>query len=405
VSDQERRIVLAVVANGSYGRNVVQGVREYAERFAPQWRFHYEGSSNHPDVYHRLRLGLKEWHAHGVIGQLLHGKTPELVRLSGVPAVNVSTFRATELPSVSVDDRLVAEEAVHHLADLGARRFAFAGRSECLYATRRLEAFVRTLAAAGQPCLVFQPDSRRPLTWLQEYRQLLAWLRKAPRPLAVLACDNSLGCDILQACQALGVRVPEEVAVLAGDDDDTVCALSVPPLSSVVMPSRMIGYRAAELLDRLMAGAPPPGAPVLVPPCGVEARRSTDVTAVHDPYTAAALRFIRQNANRPISVGDVLAAAPQSRRALERRFIELVGRSPRQEIRRARLERAKALLAGTDVKIEAVAADSGFRRYALFARAFRGATGLTPSAYRAQYRPQGARPDAKTGGAEIARPL
>jgi LacI family transcriptional regulator len=90
---------------------------------------------------------------------------------------------------------------------------------------------------------------------------------------------------------------------------------------------------------------------------------------------------------------------------LERRFLELLGRSPKQEIRRARLERAKALLAGTDVKIEGVAADSGFRCYARFARAFRGATGLTPSAYRAQYRPQGARPDAKTGGAENVRPL
>jgi len=381
-----RRIVLAVLTSGSYGREVVQGVQDYASRFARHWQFHFEGACNHPEVFHRVRLAVTEWHAHGMLGQLLQGRMPVIVRQSGLPVVNVSTSKATAMPSVLVDDALVGQMAARYLQNLGVRRFAFAGRAGRIYSSQRAEAFRSVLSADGIPCLFFQPNPTRHLTWLHEYRQLMAWLRKLPRPIGILACDDPRGGDVLQACHALGLRVPEDVAVLGIDNDETTCMLSVPSLSSVIVPSRMIGFRAAELLARLMDGAPSPVQPIRLPPAGVATRLSTDVSAVEDPDAAAALRFIHQQVGRPISVRDVLAAVPQSRKTLERRFTDLLGRTPKQEIRRVQIERAQALLAQTDLKIQAVAAQTGFRRYALFVKHFHAQMGLSPSVYRAQNR-------------------
>ena len=381
-----RRIVLAVLTNGSHGREVVQGVQDYASRFARHWQFHFEGACNHPDVFPRLRLAVNEWHAHGIIGQLLFGRLPALVRQSGLPAVNVSTSIPTSMPSVLVDNTVLGQMAARHLRDLGVRNFAFAGRAGMAYSVERAASFRAALAAEKQPCLIFQPESRRASTWLQEYRQLVAWIRKVPRPIGIFVCDDRRGCDILQACQILGLRVPEEVSVLGADNDETACLLSMPALSSIIPPSRMIGFRAAELLARLMNGAPAPDRPILLPPTVIATRLSSDVAAVEDPDAAAALRFIHKQVDKPISVRDVLAAAPQSRKALERRFMLLLGRTPKQEIRRVQIERAKLLLSQTDLKIQAVAAQTGFRRYALFVKHFHASTGFSPSAYRARNR-------------------
>jgi LacI family transcriptional regulator len=161
--------------------------------------------------------------------------------------------------------------------------------------------------------------------------------------------------------------------------------MCVPPLSSVIIPAHAIGYRAAELLDRLLRGAAPVASPLSIAPGGIASRQSTDVVAVDDRNTADALRYIHAQAHRPITVRDVLKAAPQSRRLLELRFRQVLGRTPKEEIHRVHLERAKSLLAQTDLKIENLAAESGFRHYSFFVRRFRAYTGMTPTAFRNQF--------------------
>jgi hypothetical protein len=96
----------------------------------------------------------------------------------------------------------------------------------------------------------------------------------------------------------LGLRVPDEVAILGVDDDEFECKLSHPPLSSVKNPGVQIGYEAAALLDRLMAGEKPEQVRVFLPPLYVAARRSTETTALADPDVAMALIFIREHLSR-----------------------------------------------------------------------------------------------------------
>ena len=180
--------------------------------------------------------------------------------------------------------------------------------------------------------------------------------------------------------------MPEEVAVVGADDDAELCELSDPPLSSVTFNPERVGYEAAGLLDRLMARRGGAGKPFLVPPLGVSTRQSSDILAIDDADVAKAIHYIRRHAFEGITVEDVLAEVPLSRRALEHRFRRRLGRTPKQEIRRLRLERAKSLLASTELPLARISDRLGFHQPAYLSAVFRKETGLTPAAYRKRLR-------------------
>jgi LacI family transcriptional regulator len=179
----------------------------------------------------------------------------------------------------------------------------------------------------------------------------------------------------------LNLAVPEEVAILGRGDDRVICETVHPTLSSIDLDARRIGYEAAAMLDRWMGGKPPKEL-VSVPPSHVVVRQSTDLVAINDADVAKAVRFIREWACRGIDVARVAEEVGLSRRAVERRFLEHLGRAPKAEIMRVRIERAKMLLAQTDHSGEAIARKCGFASLIYFTRAFRREVGMTTRAYR-----------------------
>jgi len=206
------------------------------------------------------------------------------------------------------------------------------------------------------------------------------------RPVGIFTPDAHSGRRLSEICQSLGVGVPDEVAIIAGDTDELMCGVSTPPLSSVLLAAQRHGYEAAALLDRLMKGRRVPRKSILIKPLGVIARQSTDVLAIDDQEVVAAIRFIRAHAAGGIQVSDVLREVPTSRRSLELGFREHLGRSPGEEIRRVRLEKARDLLGRSDMSIKQVAAASGFPGATRLGVAFRKRFGLTPLAFRKQSR-------------------
>jgi LacI family transcriptional regulator len=187
------------------------------------------------------------------------------------------------------------------------------------------------------------------------------------------------------------VSVPDELAVLGVDNDELLCDLADPPLSSVIPDTRRTGYEAARLLEAMMAGERVPPVAHLVSPLGVATRQSTDVLATDDGDLSAAVRFIREHATEGIRVEDVLRAVPLSRRALEARFKQQLGRTPHQEVLRLRIERVKELLAETDLSLTAIAHRTGYAHVEYLSVAFKRETGVPPSVYRAQVRQPGRR--------------
>jgi LacI family transcriptional regulator len=291
-------------------------------------------------------------------------------------------------PRVVTDSAAMTRLALEHLWERGLRHFGYCGDDRFRWSRLRADYFAAQVRAAGGRLACFAAPGRRAGRAGEESdaAALAAWLRRLPKPVGVLACYDVRGQQVLEACQEEGLAVPEDVAVIGVHNDDLLCDLCDPPLSSVMPDARRAGYEAAELLERTMRGEPVAVATRLIEPVGVAARQSTDVVAVTDVRVAAAVRFIREHVERGIDVSDVLRAVPMSRTLLERRFKQLLGHTPHEHIQRVRLERVKALLATTELAVGAIAERVGIEHAEYLSVAFRRATGLTPRAYRLRHR-------------------
>jgi len=292
--------------------------------------------------------------------------------------VDVSAARLLpNLPWVETDDVAIARAAADHLLARGLRNFGYCGDDRFNWSRWRREAFHRYLTEAGVAC---SDGPSRGMTGLAE------WVRALPKPAGVFACYDIRGREVLDACRLAEVEVPHQVAVIGVDDDELLCELSDPPLSSVIPDTRRTGWVAAELLSEWMAGHRPSPTAHRIPPLGVTTRRSTDMLAVEDPELAVALRFICERACQGITVHDVLGQVALSRRVLESRFQQVLGRSPHAEILRAQLERAKQLLMIRHLTLTAVAHQTGFRNGEYLGTVFKREFGLTPGQYRKLHR-------------------
>jgi LacI family transcriptional regulator len=203
-----------------------------------------------------------------------------------------------------------------------------------------------------------------------------------PKPIGLFACSDEQGRRVLEACQAANVHVPDDVALVAVDNDEILCDLCNPPMSSIALNTQKAGFEAAIELDRMMTGKKPKRQEIIVEPLRVVERQSSEVLAIEDRDVAMALRFIREHAADPIRVADVLNEVPMSRRAMESRFRTVLGRSPNAEIVRTHVERAKMLLTTTSMGISWVAVNSGFATPDYMTYVFQRATGMKPLQFR-----------------------
>jgi LacI family transcriptional regulator len=290
---------------------------------------------------------------------------------------------------VRLDPVALGRAAAEHLLALPGRRYAYVGDPTTPAGRGSREGFVDRLRRAGRGCEVApagafdRPYQAGPAA----DRAAAAWAATLPCPAAVFAAHDALAHRLAEACTTAGLRVPEDVAVLGCLNDEFLCTASQPPLSSVAGPLPAVGFEAARVLDRMMNGSPPPARPVEFPPIGVVTRQSTDPTAVADPGVSAALRFIRDHAADRIGVDQIAAAAGLSRSTLERRFRAALGRGPLAELLRHRLDRARHLLAETDLAVKQVARAAGFHDTRHLSATFRQKTDTSPSAFRARFRP------------------
>jgi LacI family transcriptional regulator len=331
---------------------------------------------------------LLEWSPDGVLGHVFSAEAAALVEQLSVPVVETAfDFAELNVPRVGLDDRAIGVMAAEYFLDLGFTRFVYLGEASRANASRRWEGFESRLHEAGQqalrvPCVLDWgwQDTLRPIT-----KEARRWVLDLPHPCAVFVATDALALRLLEVARSVGLRVPEDLAVLGVGNIDLICDLAYPPLSSIRTAAEAAGYEAARVLDTMMQGEPPPQARIEFPPLGVVTRRSTDILAVNDPDLARALRFIRENAVRAITVDEVVAAACISRSTLERRFRLVLDRSPLDEINRVRVERARQLLVETDWPMTQVAKESGFHDGRNLSEVFHARTGDTPSAYRRRY--------------------
>jgi LacI family transcriptional regulator len=302
--------------------------------------------------------------------------------------VDVSAARLIpSLPWFETDDGAIANLAADHLLERGFKYLAYAGDERFNWSNWRCEHFQHSVRAAGRECFIYRPTRGFSLDDEEQVDDLARWIQELPKPVGVMACYDLRGQQVLDACRRLGIAVPDQVAVIGVDNDDLLCELSHPPLSSVIPNTQRTGYEAARLLDEMMSGRNVRGETHLIPPLGIATRQSTEVLATDDRSVALAVHFIRQHACDGIKVRDVLKAVPHSRTLLESRFKKLIGRTPHAEILRVRLSRVKQLLIETELSLEQIAERTGFPHVEYLSVAFRREVGMPPSQFRLQNRP------------------
>ena len=377
-------VALLIETSNAYARGLLRGIRAYIREHR-SWSI-YVGEHRRGDPAPQW---LKKWRGDGVIARIENEAIAEAVVASGLPAVDVSAARLVpKLLYVETDDAEIARLAAEHLLQRGFRHFGYCGDPRFNWSNWRAEHFHRQIIRAGFACRIYQPRSKKRgiAPWECERADIGEWIRDLPKPVGVMACYDIRGREVLEVCRQLGVSVPDEVAVVGVDNDELICDLASPPLSSVIPDTRRTGYEAARLLDLLMAGRSELPLAHLIKPLGIAVRASTDVLATDDAEVSAAVRYIRSHAIEGIKVEDVLRAVPVSRRVLEARFDKLLGRTPHQEITRVQVERVKELLAETDLPLAVIAHRAGYRHVEYMSVVFKRETGLPPSQYRASLR-------------------
>ena len=379
---QVRHVAVLIETSRAYGRGLLRGVAQY-NREHGRWAIYFvpQGLDEPPPGW------LKDWKGDGILVRIANRKTAKTVLETGLPMVELrGALSDLHVPFIGVDNCIVAQLALEHLMDRGLRNFAFCGlhRGEYVLMDERCDHFVRLAEAAGYPCDVFQARSTRgrASNWDQDQQMLAKWVGSLPKPVGIMACNDDRGLALLSACRHSGVLVPEQAAVVSVDNDDYLCTLSMPPMSSIDIGSQKIGYEAAALLDAMMEGAPRNIKPRLIPPNTVVVRQSSDVLATDDPAVVQAVSFIRMHACDRIKVADVMSHVGLTRAAIEQRLKTLLNRTVHQEIQRIQVEKVKELLGDPDLPLKQISRRCGFKYPQYMARVFRQATGQTLIEYR-----------------------
>jgi LacI family transcriptional regulator len=378
-----RKVVILIESSRAYARGLLRGVAQYNRACGP-WSIYFQphGLDDPPPRW------LRTWNGDGILARICDRRMARAVLRTGKPVVDLrGDLPSLRIPYVGVDNQVAGELAAEHLLERGLRSFGLYSVENGVQPMLdvRCEHFVRRVEKAGYRVGIHR-TRRRPGPWERTQQRLADWVVGLPKPVGVMACHDDWGLRLLDACRRADIPVPDQVAVLGADNDELQCHLATPPLTSIDLNTECIGYEAAALLNRLMDGEPPPRQPLLLPPRGVILRQSTDVVAVDDPDIAAALQFMRRHACEGLRVDELLARIPLSRRLLERRFSELIGRSPKAEITGVQLERAKQLLADTHLALDVIAAKTGFRDARYLCDVFTRKVGMTPGTYRKQTR-------------------
>jgi len=339
---------------------------------------------------------LRNWDGDGAFVLIGNQTDVKVARSLPMPIVNVGGYLLDpRIPTVTLDQQMVGRLAAQHLLARRFHRFAYYGVRNLWYSEQRRTGFETTVQSAGYQCKSFVGKSLigLPQDWRRTAGELARWLRSLQTPVGIMASWDLRAQMLSEACAMIGLRVPEDVAIVGVDNDPIACEFSVPQLSSVSRNDRELGLQAASLLSQLLEGKRPSKLPILIPPDSVAARRSTETLVIEDPEIADVVQRIRGQLNEVFGVERLLRLSSLSRRQLEQRFRKSVGSPPYAFLNELRVERAKLLLVEPRKHtLTHIALACGFSELRRFRTVFRRLTKLSPAEYRRECIKQNLKP-------------
>lgn len=366
-----------------YGRELLRGAVAYG-RENPNWILEIENRG----LFDPIPVQLSHWTGDGILSRALLPATIQFVQNLPCPVVEIHGDGRTAFQEVLCDDHKVMSEVIHYFFENRLTNIAFYSNLNCWWTESRLNEFkqqVKQIGAVG-----FSHPGMNSRTFLHPYnlwgsrieQSLVRWLRKLPRPVGIIAAFEELGVRIINTCNKLKIRIPDEMEVLSIGNDSLLCEAVSPSLSSIEINPFRIGYEAARLLDMKMKKVPLPPLPIRVEPSGLKIRESTDMIRTDNTEIIQAIHYIRENATLGITVRDLVDQLHIEQRTLERQVKKMIGRTVKSELIRIRMEHAVKLLVSTHLSIREIALNSGFSSQEYFVNAFRRVYQKSPRRYR-----------------------
>ncbi len=384
------KVILLIERSRAFGRGLLYGIVQYSNLHGP-WLFYIE-----PEVYRKSREQSYKWirdlDADGIIGYTWDVNIIKMIVSLGLPTIIRGIEKSTSKAFRVVTDQVaISRMAAEYFLGRGFQRFAYCGFDDMIWSQQRGENFSKAVAESGfETDLYQQPKAKHLRTAGKEQTIIAGWLGSLQKPVAVMACNDDRSVDVLAACKIADIEVPREVAILGVDNDELVCGLSYPQLSSIALSTKRAGYEAARVLDKLMRGQKiaENEKEVFIFPLHVVTRQSTDIMAIEDQQVAEAVYFIRKNSKKMIQVSDVAQAVGLSRRALEQHFRRVLARSVHEEIKYTRVSQMANILIGTNLSISQIARLLGCPDASNISRYFKQQKGISPLDYRRKFGPK-----------------
>lgn len=381
------KVLLLIDLSEAYCRSLMSGLAQY-------------GSMNGQWIFCRMPLAFKEkygideiikwakkWKADGIVALIQESEELHKLIKTKIPIiVQDSNERFLNIPNITGGYYKTGEMAADYFLKKGFKNFAFYGSKNIVWSRERKEGFENKLREYKINVHHYEIDtSNIESLWYYKPSPLSKWLKSLPKPLALFACDDNQGQHVTEACKTAEIFVPEEVAILGVDNDESICMLSNPPLSSIVLNIEKGGFQAGELLHKMMTGKKNNLHDIVVEATHIITRKSTDILAVNDRGVALALKYIHENFNRTFSVKDILKTVPLSRRALEKKFKKETGRTIHQEIQRVKIDEFCRRLIDSNRNILEICYEMGLDSNKNISRIFQKEKGMTPNQYRKKY--------------------
>lgn len=392
MSSKIYKIIVLVESSRAYGRSLIQGISEYAST-RDDWQLYYHECT----LDMKLSDMLDYWQADGILTRITNDGDSEAICSSGIPAVNLfSAPPQHPISSVTVDNATIGRAAAEFFLRAGFSQLAFCGYQGIHFSDTRQAAFEKAAVSGGASVVTYNPP-RVPETTSISSREswhparetdLAEWLKSLPKPTAVFACNDVRSLDVSAACRLNGVDVPADIAILGSDNDELICNMSHPPLSSIEADITSQGYRGAELLHQLIAGEAEAPVYQTIPLKTIIERPSTDSIIFDKPHVAGAVRYMRKNYHLHICPEIIAQYVGISRSLLDRDFKAELGMTVSNELREIRFTRIRHLLLHTELTIKDIAAQTGFSNDVSLSHFFKASTGTTPGAFRRDNNPK-----------------
>jgi LacI family transcriptional regulator len=375
----------------------MRGIAKYSRLYGP-WLFNRKPIFSDDQANRRLSMSekavfnkLKKFNADGIIANHINTKEQfNVIADMELPMIILGDYFPQEQYDkyihIRSDSEKIGKLTAEHLLERGYKNYAFCGYDFLNWSRTRGSAFEKRLVENGHHLHIYeQPKSKTKFVWENEQYILAKWLDSLPKPVGVMACNDNRAQQVIDACHIQKLHVPEEVAIIGVDDDEFICDLTDPPLSSIPLDNESAGFEASRLLGMMIKGKPVLTKEITVVPTHVIARHSTDMLAIDDPDVAKALKYIRQNTKDLLQINDVLNVVSVGRRTLEERFKRILKHTVFDEITRCRINHISRLIVETNKSIGEIALDFGYTSEAHISRYFKRIQGVTPLEYRKLY--------------------